>query len=167
MLIPNQSNVTYNAIIPDEGTIPGKLASNIVNTEILSYAISKVSSSDKTLVKEGEIVHNKVVITNNSATKLVYTFISNYELNGGSYVAGSIKVNGVVQPNYNIYSGFYLPDLNPGEVLTVEYDMQINNPMTVNPVVDTSQFQYTVNDPVRGTISYREDVTPIDRKSVV
>lgn len=161
MLIPNQSNVTYNAMIPEEGATPGKLASNIVNTEILSYAISKVSSSDKTLVKEGEIVHNKVVITNNSATKLVYTFISNYELNGGSYVAGSIKVNGVVQPNYNIYSGFYLPDLNPGEVLTVEYDMQINNPMTVNPVVDTSQFQYTVNDPVRGTISYREDVTPI------
>ncbi len=78
MLIPNQSNVTYNAMVPEEGATPGKLASNIVNTEILSYAISKVSSSDKTLVKEGEIVHNKVVITNNSATKLVYTFISNY-----------------------------------------------------------------------------------------
>lgn len=36
MLIPNQSNVTYNAVVPNEGTIPGSLASNTVNTEILS-----------------------------------------------------------------------------------------------------------------------------------
>ena len=48
MLIPNQSNATFNAVIPNEGTIAGQLASNIINTEILSNAISKVISSDKT-----------------------------------------------------------------------------------------------------------------------
>lgn len=58
-------------------------------------------------------------------------------------------------------NGFYLPDLNPGETLTVEYDMQINSPMTVSPVTDTSEFQYTVTDPVRGEVSFSEYTNPI------
>ncbi len=58
-------------------------------------------------------------------------------------------------------NGFYLPDLNPGETLTVEYDMQINSPMTVSPVTDTSEFQYTATDPVRGEVFFSEYTNPI------
>ncbi len=160
MKIPNQSNVTYNAVIPGKPGTPGtpaSLASNTVNTEILSYAVSKVSSCDKTLVKEGETVHNTVTITNNSTTKLTHNFISNPTPNGANYVAGSIKVNGVVQPTHDIITGFFLPDLNPGETLTIEYDMQITTPTTTTSVTDLSEFQYTVNDPVRGNVNYSEN----------
>ncbi len=157
MKIPNQSNVTYNAVIPGKPGPPASLASNTVNTEILSYAVSKVSSCDKTLVKEGETVHNTVTITNNSTTKLTHNFISNPTPNGANYVAGSIKVNGVVQPTHDIITGFFLPDLNPGETLTIEYDMQITTPTTTTSVTDLSEFQYTVNDPVRGNVNYSEN----------
>ena len=139
MKIPNQSNVTYNAVIPGKPGPPASLASNTVNTEILSYAVSKVSSCDKTLVKEGETVHNTVTITNNSTTKLTHNFISNPTPNGANYVAGSIKVNGVVQPTHDIITGFFLPDLNPGETLTIEYDMQITTPTTTTSVTDLSE----------------------------
>lgn len=71
MNISNQSNVTYNAVAPNKPGVPGSLTSNNVNTEILSDSISKVLSSDKTTVKEGETVHNTVTFTNNSAIKLV------------------------------------------------------------------------------------------------
>ena len=157
MKIPNQSNVTYNAVIPGKPGPAASLASNTVNTEILSYAVSKVSSCDKTLVKEGETVHNTVTITNNSTTKLTHNFISNPTPNGANYVAGSIKVNGVVQPTHDIITGFFLPDLNPGETLTIEYDMQITTPTTTTSVTDLSEFQYTVNDPVRGNVNYSEN----------
>lgn len=161
MKIPNQSNVTYNAVIPGKPGTPASLASNTVNTEILSYAISKVSSCDKTFVKEGETVHNTVTITNNSTTKLTHNFISNPTPNGANYVAGSIKVNGVIQPTHDIITGFFLPDLNSGETLTIEYDMQITTPTTTTSVTDLSEFQYTVNDPVRGEISFAENTEPI------
>ncbi len=161
MKISNQSNVTYNAVAPNKAGTPGSLASNTVNTEVLSYEISKVISCDKTMATEGETVHNTITITNNSETKLTYTFLSNPTPNGASYVAGSVKVNGVAQPDYNMINGFYLPDLTPGETLTVEYDMQINSPMTVSPVTDTSEFQYTVTDPVRGEVSFSEYTNPI------
>ena len=161
MKISNQSNVTYNAVAPNKAGTPGSLASNTVNTEVLSYEISKVISCDKTMATEGETVHNTITITNNSETKLAYTFLSNPTPNGASYVAGSVKVNGVAQPDYNMINGFYLPDLNPGETLTVEYDMQINSPMTVSPVTDTSEFQYTATDPVRGEVFFSEYTNPI------
>lgn len=161
MKILNQSNVTYNAVVPNEAGTPGSLASNTVNTEVLSYSVSKVSVCDKTFAKEGETVHNKVTVTNDSTTKLTHNFISNPTPNGASYVAGSVKVNGVTQPTSDLIKGFFVPDLNPGESLTVEYDMRINTPMTVSPVTDLSEFQYTVNDPVRGEVSYTENTNSV------
>lgn len=173
MKIPNQSNVTYNAMIPNEGATSGEAESNTVSTEVLSYAISKVLSTDKTLVKAGEIVHNKVTVTNNSETKLTKNFISNLTPNGATYVAGSVKLNGAELPSKDMTSGFFLPDLNPGETLTVEYDMKINEPMTVTPVTDVSQFQYVVTEPERGEVRYKEFTEPVtfnvisDKLSVV
>ena len=161
MEISNQSNVTYNAVAPGKPVTPGSLASNTVNTEVLSYSISKVSSSDKTMAKEGETVHNTITITNNSSTKLIYTFISNPTPEGASYVAESVKVNGVVQANKDLITGFFLPDLNPGETLTIEYDMQINSPSEKSQITDTSEFQYIVKDPVRGDVRFAEYTDPI------
>ncbi len=144
MKIQNQSNVIYNAVIPNQPETPGSLTSNTVSTEVLSYSVSKVIRCDKTLAKEGETVHITVTVTNNSETKLTHNFIGNPTPKGATYVAGSVKLNGAELPSKDMTSGFFLPDLNPGESLTVEYDMQINNPMTVTPVTDVSQFQYVV-----------------------
>ncbi len=139
----------------------------------MSYAISKVLTTDKTLVKAGEIVHNKVTVTNNSETKLTHNFIGNPTPNGATYVAGSVKLNGVELPSKDMTSGFFLPDLNPGETLTVEYDMKINDPVTLTTVTDVSQFQYGVTEPVRGEVRYKEYTEPVtfnvisDKLSVV
>ena len=161
MKIPNQSNVTYNAMMPNEGVTNGESGSNTVSTEVLSYEISKVLSTDKTVVKAGEIVHNKVTVTNNSETKLTNNFIGNPTPKGATYVAGSVKLNGAELPSKDMTSGFFIPDLNPGETLTVEYDMKINDPVTVTPVTDVSQFQYVVKDQGRGEVRYKEYTEPV------
>lgn len=53
MIIPNQSNVAFNYVLPDGQTIAAELDSNVVNTEILTYSIPKVKSADKTFMQEG------------------------------------------------------------------------------------------------------------------
>ncbi len=161
MKIQNQSNVIYNAVIPNQPETPGSLTSNTVSTEVLSYSVSKVIRCDKTLAKEGETVHITVTVTNNSETKLTHNFIGNPTPKGATYVAGSVKLNGAELPSKDMTSGFFLPDLNPGESLTVEYDMQINNPMTVTPVTDVSQFQYVVTEPQKGEVRYKEYTDPV------
>jgi len=161
MKITNQSNVTYNSVIPGRADIPVRLASNAVNTENLSDAVTKVLVSDKTFAREGETVHNTVTITNNSETKLFSTFISAVTPDGASNVAGSVKVNGVAQPTRDMYSGFYLPDLNPGESVTVEYDLKIDTPTATTPIIDSPQFQYWIKYPERGDVRYVENTNPV------
>ena len=158
MLIPNQANITYNAVEPNKPGKPGSLKSNTVNTEVLSDVITKVMNSDKTFVNAGETVHNTLTITNHSSTALSPTYLRCPKPDGASYVAGSVKVNGVAQPTFDLVTGFTLPNLTPGETVTIEYDMQIDNPSTVKTVTGSAEFLYTVNDPIRGKTTYSDPV---------
>lgn len=161
MKIQNQSSVIYNAVEPDKAGVPGSLTSNTVETEVLSYSIVKTSSCGKNFVNAGETVRNSVTVTNNSPAKLTHAFISNPTPEGANFVEGSVKVNGVSQPDKNMINGFFLPDLNPGESITIEYELQVKSPASAKTVTDVSEFQYTVADPVRGEVSYAEKTDPI------
>ncbi|MCI9504855.1 MAG: DUF11 domain-containing protein [Clostridia bacterium] len=123
----------------------------------MSYSISKVLRADKTSAKEGETVHNTVTVTNNSTTRLVYTFISNPTPEGATYVAGSVKVNGVTQPIYDPVKGFPLPELNPGDTVAIEYTIKPNEPIPTTPITHFATLKYKVTDPIRGDVSYAEN----------
>ena len=161
MNISNQSNVTYNAVPPNQPGVPGSLTSNIVNTEVLSDAIKKVMTTDKTFAKEGETVHNTITITDNSSAVLTPAYIINQAPDGASFVDGSAKINGVAVPADPV-SGITLPVLNAGETITVEYDMKINSPSTVTTVTNSAEFRYDVGEPVSGIIrTYTEPTNAV------
>lgn len=161
MIISNQSNITFNYVLPDGQTIAAELDSNIVNTEILTYSVPKVKSADKTFVQEGETAEYTVVITNNSGTKLLNLFLTDYMSNGATYVAGSVTVNGTPQPTYDPEAGFILPDLNVGQSVTVSYSMQANNPVTQTPVTNFATLDYSVDDPSRSIVNFSENTNTV------
>ena len=97
MKISNQSNVSYNAAEPNNPAVPGSTASNTVITEVLSDAIKKVMTVDKTYAKEGETVHTTVTINNNSSAVLTPAFIINPAPDGASFE--SIKKNQPTTPD--------------------------------------------------------------------
>lgn len=45
---------------------------------------------------------------------------------GTTFVAGSVKINGISYPAYNPQTGFDLPALAVGESVTVEFDVKVN-----------------------------------------
>ena len=161
MIIPNQSNVSFDYVLPDGQTIAAELDSNIVNTEILTYSVPKVKSSDKTFLQEGETAQHTVVVTNNSQTQLFDLFFKDVMSNGATYVAGSVTVHGVSQPTYDPVAGFALPALDAGQAVTVGYAITANNPMTQTPVTDYATIDYTVNDPARGNVSFSENTNTV------
>lgn len=161
MIIPNQSNVTFNYVLPDGQTIAAELDSNIVNTEILTYSVPKVKSADKTFMQEGETAQHTVVVTNNSQTQLFNLVFKDSMSSGATYVAGSVTVNGVSQPTYDPIAGFPLPALNAGQAVTVGYTIQANNPMTQTPVTNFATLAYTVDDPVRGNVNFSENTNTV------
>ena len=161
MIIPNQSNITFNYVLPDGQTIAAELDSNIVNTEILTYSVPKVKSADKTFMQEGETAQHTVVITNNSETLLFNLIFKDTMSNGATYVTGSVTVNGVSEPSFDPVAGFPLPDLNPGQAVTVSYTIQANNPVTQTPVTNFATLDYTVDDPLRSDVNFSENTNTV------
>lgn len=161
MIILNQSNVTFDYVLPDQSTQSGEQNSNIVQTEVLSSSVSKVKSSDKAFLNEGETARQKVVVTNNSSAYLAALIFKDIMTSGATYVAGSVAINGVAQPSYDLAAGFPLPDLPAGGSVTVEYTILANNPKTDNSVTNNGAVTYTVNDPVRGPVTYTENTNPV------
>lgn len=161
MIIPNQSNITFSYTLPDGLAERDSQESNIVNTEILTYSVPKVKSSNKTSVQQGGIAHHTVTVTNNSATQLFNNTFTDQMSAGASYVAGSVKVNGVAQPSYDPLAGFALPNLNPGESATIEYDIKADNPSTNTPVTNFATINYTIDDPARGNVNYSENTNTV------
>ena len=158
--ISNQSNVTYNAVEPGKPGVPGSLASNTVNTEVLSDEITKVFGTDKTNAGKGEKVHNTVTITNNSTTALGSASIVSPIPDGASFVEGSVKVNGVAAAGSNPVTGVAIPELKPGETVTVEYDVQITNPSADNLKLG-AELKYNVNDPKIGEVTFTEPTNSV------
>ena len=79
------------------------------------------------------------------ATKLFDHRFAVPQPDGGNYVAGSVKVNGIAQPSYDPVTGFPLPDPNPGETVEIEYEIKANDPMTTTPITQFTTLNYTEN----------------------
>lgn len=156
MNITNKSNITYNAVEPDNSEVAGSLVSNTVNTEVLSDVISKEMVFDKTFAKEGEIVHNIVTISNGSSADLSSAFISSPAPKGASYVKGSVKINGTAQPDADPATGLRLPDLESTEIIIIEFDMKIDSPATATTITNSADFQFNVIDPIKGNVTFNE-----------
>ncbi len=161
MIVTNQSNVKYSYTIPGEPTQSGEEYSNPVETEILSSAISKVKTSDKTVIAEGETAHQTVVITNNSGVALQNVTFKDVMSGGATYVSGSVEVNGVSQPSYDLITGFPLPNIPAGGSVSVTYTIIADNPLTTTPVTNHATITYTVNDPNRGPVTYSENTNEV------
>lgn len=146
MNIPNQSNTEFSYTLPDGSTNTETRDSNIVNTEILTYSFTKVKSSDRTFLQEGETSTQTVVLTNNSLIALTDLFFKDILSGGGAYVPQSVTVNGVSQPTYDLVNGFNLGDLSPNQVITIAYQIITNNPLTEALITNYANVAYTANE---------------------
>ncbi len=160
MRIPNKLNIAYNVALPNGKRISESAESNAVSTEILTYSVDKTLRSDKTVVRAGETVRNTVTVTNRSDTKLFRNFVTISQPDGASFVADSVRVNGIEQPTYDPVAGFALPDLHPDETVVIEYTLKADHP-TTEQITHFATLRYTVNDPARGDAAYSENTNSV------
>ena len=146
MIITNQSNVEFTYTLPDGSTQTENRDSNLVNTEVLTDNFTKIKSSNKTFVKEGEVAEQTVVLTNGTAQNLTNMFFKDVMTSGATYVSGSVTVNGTSYPAYDLINGFIVPDMAPNDVTTIKYNIISNNPLTENLVTNRGNVAYAVNN---------------------
>ncbi len=145
MIITNQSNVQFSYSLPDGSTETQNVDSNVVSTEILTYSFTKIKSTNKSFLREGEQAEQTVVYTNNSQATISNLFFKDVMTTGASNVAGTVTINGISFPAHDVFVGFSLPDMSPSDVTTVKYSILSNNPKTEDNVVNYANLAYAVN----------------------
>lgn len=64
MTIINQSKINYQSVYPNGQIIDQTLDSNVVTTDVITYLFTKIKSTIKNILSEGEITTQTVVLTN-------------------------------------------------------------------------------------------------------
>ena len=159
MIVTNQSNINYDSVLPDGQTEPGEKDSNIVSTEILN--IGKLKTTPKTFIKEGEQTTQQVIFTNISNYVLQNLFFTDSLGDGAEHVTGSVVIDGISFPSYDVVSGFSLPDLPVGNNTTILYTVVANNPKTKSIVDNFATLQFSVSDPVSGSRTFNQDTNTV------
>lgn len=143
MTVTNFSTTQFTYTLPDGTQQTETRDSNIVTTEILTYSFTKVKSSNRTFLQEGETATQTIVLTNNSLFNMSNLFFTDTLSSGASHVAGSVVVNGVSQPSYDPIAGFSLADMPANAVTTINYDVMANNPLTDATFTNFGTLAYT------------------------
>ena len=146
MIIPNQSEVQFDFTLPDGSTMTEYRMSNIVKTEVLTSSFTKVKTSDKAFLQEGDMAIQTVTLTNNSLVNISNIIFKDNLSSGGTYVPNSVIVNGVAQPTYDLVVGFPVGDLAPNGVTTISYRIQANNPLTEPILTNFATINYTADE---------------------
>lgn len=161
MIITNQSNVTFLSVLPGGGTVPGDQDSNIVTTETMTTTFSKVKSTQDAFIREGENTTQSITLTNNTSFIIKNLFFNDSLATGASHVAGSVIIDGVSYPNYDLVAGFALPDLPVGGSTTIGYTVLADNPKTQDTVDNFATVNYSVDDPISGTRNFTENTNTV------
>lgn len=122
--ISNQASSTFNylVILPVEGSA----TSNTVITTINVTNINVVKSSDVSAARPSDIITYTVEIENNGnidATNI--QFIDAIDSNT-TFVSGSVQIDSTPEPTFDPNVGFAIPDINPGNSVTVTFEVSVN-----------------------------------------
>ncbi len=108
------------------------ISSNTVLTTVIAQPVpsTKVRFNKRCEVPQsevGRIIRFNVTTTNLSESTLIAPLLEDYMPQGFSYVAGSTLLNGqfFVDPQGNRHMVWQLPDINPGQTLTMRYQVVI------------------------------------------
>ncbi len=145
MLILNQSQTQFEYTLPDGSTNTETRESNIVSTEMLDDNFTKIKTSDRTFLQEGETANQTVTLTNGTMHHISNVMFYDTLTGGGSYVSGSVVVNGTPQPTFDPAVGFNLGDIAIGAYITVNYKVRANNPLTESYLKNFATIKYTVD----------------------
>jgi uncharacterized repeat protein (TIGR01451 family) len=143
MEIFNTSNLTFHSVHSDGHSVACEADSNTVATQVLTYSVPIVKSSDQHVLEEGEIAYHTVTISNHSLYTLRNIFFQDIMSDGASYVADSLTVNGSPKSD-DLKAGFSLPDLAAGKKYTVVYGVQADSPVTESTVTDHAKVSFAL-----------------------
>lgn len=163
--ILNKSTIDYEyKINPSSSPIDASMDSNELATQLVIGSLSMVKSVDENYATIGDILTYTVKIDNNGTILVSDVVFKDILPSGLTFVAGSVKVNGVSQPTYNPNTGFNLGAMLILASHTVTFEAEVTSLPTPNTVSNyaTTTFNYLVIVPISGSATSNTVTTIIN-----
>ncbi len=145
--ITNQSKLISSYVLPDTTKKTITNFSNISETENMTTSFLKERTSEKTFIMAGGVVTQNLKLTNNSMYSIIDTHIQDELSAGCTFKAGSLKIDGVSQPDLDPVVGFDLSDdIASGSECTISYDIEVAYVDFPANVTTKSIITYSVNE---------------------
>lgn len=145
--ITNQSDITSKYTLPDQTIHDNKSKSNLSTTENMSVSFIKQRTTEHEYAIKGEEILQTLTLTNQSEYEISNILIKEQISTGATFVANSIEIDNVPFQNFNIASGFTLPEnLVANQTKIIKFKIKINENFERDVVNLQSKITYDVNE---------------------
>ncbi|EEM46784.1 hypothetical protein bthur0005_33210 [Bacillus thuringiensis serovar pakistani str. T13001] len=142
--INNQGSATFN--YQTDPTLPPVIKTETTletNTPIQTAVISPTKTANLTFAEIGNTVTYTVIFTNQGTIPATNVTITDTLPPGTSFVTNSVTINNVTQPGVSPVTGIPAGTVNPGETITVTFQIQINAIPPSGKIENTASVTYT------------------------
>ncbi|EEM70639.1 hypothetical protein bthur0009_33920 [Bacillus thuringiensis serovar andalousiensis BGSC 4AW1] len=142
--INNQGSATFN--YQTDPTLPPVTKTETTpetNTPIQTEVISPTKTANLTFAEIGNTVTYTITFTNQGTIPATNVTITDALPPGTSFVTNSVTVNNVTQPGASPVTGILVSTVNPGETVTVIFQIQINAIPPSGKIENTASVTYT------------------------
>ncbi|WOA59008.1 DUF7507 domain-containing protein [Bacillus mycoides] len=146
--ISNSSSIQFQHIVdPSQPAITQTVSSNTVTTTINSAILTTTKSADKSIVSVGDTITYTTTITNTGNTAATNITFTSAIPASTTFIPNSVTVNGVQQPGAQPALGVNLPNIAPGETVTVTFQVNVISIPPSSSIMDndTILYSYTVD----------------------
>ncbi|EJS67229.1 cell surface protein [Bacillus cereus] len=146
--ISNFSSVQYQHIVdPSQPAITQTASSNTVTTTINSALLTSTKSADKSIISVGDTVTYTTTITNTGNTSATNITFTSAIPSSTTFIPNSVTINGVQQPGAQPALGVNIPNIAPGETVTVTFQVNVISIPPSSSIMgnDTILYSYTVD----------------------
>ncbi|MEB9505876.1 cell surface protein, partial [Bacillus anthracis] len=146
--ISNSSSVQFSHVVdPSQPSVSQMNVSNAVSTTINSAILTTQKSADKSIVSVGDTITYTTTITNTgntAATNITFTSAIPASI---TFIPNSFTINGVQQSGAQPALGVTIPNIAPGETVTVTFQVNVISVPPSNSIMgnDTILYSYTVD----------------------
>ncbi|WP_002149255.1 DUF11 domain-containing protein [Bacillus cereus] len=146
--ISNSSSIQFQHIVdPSQPAITQTASSNTVTTTINSAILTTTKSADKSIVSVGDTITYTTTITNTGNTAATNITFTSAIPASTTFIPNSVTINGVQQPGAQPALGVNIPNIAPGETVTVTFQVNVISIPPSSSIMgnDTILYSYTVD----------------------
>lgn len=141
--ISNNGSVSFNYYVnPSDQPLNKTVTSNNANTTINISSSTLTKSVDKAFANVGDTLNYTVVAKNTGTVNLTNIIFTDLIPAGTTFTTGSVTIDGVSYPNYNVNTGFSLPDITPGGEVLVGFKAIVISVPTPPTIINTASINY-------------------------